>query len=116
VKQITTMGLDLAKQIFQIHGADAEGNVIINRKLRRAEVLRLRSQAYVDAAFTIVSPTEITTTVSVLQRRKYCGKKEIPSLPSERTAPWQGLRATQVSVSSGTNADAPVRKMAWCGI
>src|SRR4030095_14106189 len=34
------MGLDLAKQIFQIHGADAEGNVIINRKLRRAEVLR----------------------------------------------------------------------------
>jgi transposase len=40
VKQITTMGLDLAKQIFQIHGADAEGNVIINRKLRRAEVLR----------------------------------------------------------------------------
>jgi transposase len=32
--------LDLAKQIFQIHGADAEGNVIINRKLRRAEVLR----------------------------------------------------------------------------
>lgn len=40
MKQITTMGLDLAKQIFQIHGADAEGNVIINRKLRRAEVLR----------------------------------------------------------------------------
>lgn len=40
MKQITTMGLDLAKQIFQIHGGDAEGNVIINRKLRRAEVLR----------------------------------------------------------------------------
>ena len=40
MKQITAMGLDLAKQIFQIHGADAEGNVIINRKLRRAEVLR----------------------------------------------------------------------------
>lgn len=40
MKQITTIGLDLAKQIFQIHGAGAEGNVIINRKLRRAEVLR----------------------------------------------------------------------------
>ena len=40
MKQITIIGLDLAKQIFQIHGADAEGNVIINRKLRRAEVLR----------------------------------------------------------------------------
>jgi len=40
VKQITTIGLDLAKQVFQIHGADAEGSPIINRKLRRAEVLR----------------------------------------------------------------------------
>ena len=40
MKQITTIGLDLAKQIFQIHGADAEGTPIINRKLRRAEVLR----------------------------------------------------------------------------
>jgi len=40
VKQITTIGLDLAKQVFQIHGADAEGSPIFNRKLRRAEVLR----------------------------------------------------------------------------
>ncbi|RUV99667.1 IS110 family transposase, partial [Mesorhizobium sp. M1A.F.Ca.IN.022.05.2.1] len=37
---ITTIGLDLAKQVFQIHGADAEGSPIVNRKLRRAEVLR----------------------------------------------------------------------------
>jgi transposase len=40
VKHITTIGLDIAKQVFQIHGADAEGSPIINRKLRRAEVLR----------------------------------------------------------------------------
>ena len=40
MKQITTIGLDLAKQVFQIHGADAEGAPIFNRKLRRAEVLR----------------------------------------------------------------------------
>lgn len=40
MKQITTIGLDLAKQVFQIHGADAEGSPIVNRKLRRAEVLR----------------------------------------------------------------------------
>jgi transposase len=40
VKQITTIGLDLAKQVFQVHGADAEGAPIFNRKLRRAEVLR----------------------------------------------------------------------------
>lgn len=40
MKQITTIGLDLAKHVFQIHGADAEGSPVINRKLRRAEVLR----------------------------------------------------------------------------
>lgn len=40
MKQITTIGLDLAKHVFQIHGADAEGSQVVNRKLRRAEVLR----------------------------------------------------------------------------
>lgn len=40
MKQITTIGLDLAKHVFQIHGADAEGSPVVNRKLRRAQVLR----------------------------------------------------------------------------
>lgn len=38
--QITTIGLDLAKYVFQVHGADADGAPVFNRKLRRAEVLR----------------------------------------------------------------------------
>ena len=37
---ITTIGLDLAKKVFQVHGVDAEGKVIVARKLRRKEVLR----------------------------------------------------------------------------
>ena len=40
MKRITTIGLDLAKQIFQVHGADADGFPVFNRRLRRAEVLR----------------------------------------------------------------------------
>ncbi|MEW4462378.1 IS110 family transposase, partial [Roseibium algicola] len=40
MKDVTTIGLDLAKQVFQVHGADAEGAPLFNRKLRRAEVLR----------------------------------------------------------------------------
>ncbi len=35
-----TIGLDLAKQMFQVHGADANGSAVFNRRLRRAEVLR----------------------------------------------------------------------------
>src|SRR3974377_18205 len=36
---ISTIGLDLAKKVFQVHGVDAEGKVVVARKLRRNEVL-----------------------------------------------------------------------------
>ena len=37
--QVTTIGLDLAKNIFQVHGITDEGDVAFNRPLRRAQVL-----------------------------------------------------------------------------
>ncbi len=37
--EITTIGLDLAKSIFQVHGVDASGIVVVRRALRRAQVL-----------------------------------------------------------------------------
>ncbi|MBO0718329.1 MAG: IS110 family transposase [Rhizobiales bacterium] len=40
MKHVSTIGLDLAKHVFQIHGADAEGSPVFNRQLRRSEVLR----------------------------------------------------------------------------
>jgi len=39
MKTITTIGLDLAKSVFQIHGIDDDGSVLMRRKLRRGEVL-----------------------------------------------------------------------------
>ena len=36
-----TIGLDIAKSIFQVHGVDAHGKLVLQRKLRRGEVLRL---------------------------------------------------------------------------
>ena len=42
--QITTIGLDLAKSVFQVHGVDAGGQVVIKKKLRRAEVLTFFAQ------------------------------------------------------------------------
>jgi transposase len=35
---ITTIGLDLAKSIFQVHGVDANGRVVIRKSLRRAQI------------------------------------------------------------------------------
>ena len=37
--EITTIGLDLAKSVFQVHGVDATGQVIVRRSLRRAQML-----------------------------------------------------------------------------
>ena len=37
--QITTVGLDIAKNLFQVHGADARGRVLLKRKLARGKVL-----------------------------------------------------------------------------
>jgi transposase len=36
---ITTIGLDIAKSVFQIHGVDADGNVVVRRQLKRRYVL-----------------------------------------------------------------------------
>ncbi len=35
MEQIITIGLDLAKHVFQVHGADRDGAVVIRKKLRR---------------------------------------------------------------------------------
>jgi transposase len=35
---IVTVGLDIAKQIFQAHGVDRSGKAVLRKRLRRAEV------------------------------------------------------------------------------
>ena len=39
MQAVTTIGLDIAKSVFQVHGVDAEGKVLIRRKLKRRYVL-----------------------------------------------------------------------------
>ena len=34
------MGLDVAKPVFQVHGVDAHGNIVVRKQLRRKEVLK----------------------------------------------------------------------------
>jgi transposase len=40
MKNITTIGLDLAKRVFQVHGMDHEGRAVLCKKLRRGQVLK----------------------------------------------------------------------------
>ena len=39
MQTITTIGLDIAKSVFQVHGIDAGGQVVIRRQLKRRYVL-----------------------------------------------------------------------------
>src|SRR5260221_13385478 len=50
--QISTIGLDIAKNVFQFHGIDANETVVVRKRLRRSEVL---------AFFTALPPCLIGT-------------------------------------------------------
>ena len=42
--KITTIGLDLAKNVFQLHGVDERGRVVLKKQLKRARVLPFFAQ------------------------------------------------------------------------
>ena len=42
--QASTIGLDIAKWVFQAHGADATGRVVFRKRLVRAKVLEFFSE------------------------------------------------------------------------
>jgi transposase len=39
MSEVTTIGLDLAKHVFQVHGVDASGAVVLRKQLRRGQVM-----------------------------------------------------------------------------
>jgi len=41
--QITTLGVDLAKSVFQLHGIDESGKVVLRKKVRRGALLDVLS-------------------------------------------------------------------------
>ena len=41
---VSTIGVDLAKNVFQVHGVDSLGKVVITRQLRRKQVIDLFSK------------------------------------------------------------------------
>src|SRR5215467_5943318 len=39
VEQVSTIGLDIAKHVFQVHGADGAGHVLFRKRITRAKLL-----------------------------------------------------------------------------
>ena len=44
MSEISMIGLDLAKNVFQVHGIDASGKVVLRRQLRRGAVEKFFAQ------------------------------------------------------------------------
>jgi transposase len=44
MKDVSTIGLDRAKTVFQVHGVDGPGKTVIRRQLRRGQVLPCAEQ------------------------------------------------------------------------
>ena len=48
--QISIIGLDIAKQVFQVHAVDAEGHAVAQVRLRRAQVMARPVEPGIDKA------------------------------------------------------------------
>src|SRR2546427_342288 len=87
MQTVTTIGLDIAKSIFQVHGIDAEGNVIIRRMLHRTRHLFIRQQTAVInairahlAEFGIVAPVGRNGVEELLRVVADPGDKRLPEV------------------------------------
>ena len=56
MQTITTIGLDIAKSVFQVHGVDAAGQVVIRRQLKRRSVLAFFQKPGWHRGLRLVSP------------------------------------------------------------
>lgn len=39
MEEVSTIGIDIAKSVFHVHGVDATGEVVVSKRLRRSQVL-----------------------------------------------------------------------------
>ena len=60
MQAVTTIGLDIAKSVFQVHGVDAAGQVLIRRQLKRRDVLaffqKLPAMSGWDRGLRLIAP------------------------------------------------------------
>jgi hypothetical protein len=91
-ERITTIGLDIAKSVFQVHGVDAAGEVVIRRQLKRRYVL---------AEGGMVSPTSRTCASLTSMRPSITG----PTPESLSPVNWLILGAS-ATLSNQTGHDA----------
>ena len=72
MQAVTTIGLDIAKSVFQIHGVDAQGNVVVRRQLRRRQVLPFLRSCHLAWLASRLAPPHIIGRVSCRRSATPC--------------------------------------------
>ena len=86
MSEVITIGLDLAKHVFQAHGADASGKVVFRKRLK--DVLRYaRSKPIVLTSDTDAACSVVTNTTTLAHQGRRGGVHPITAWPHSRPSP-----------------------------
>jgi transposase len=97
MQAVTTIGLDIAKSVFQVHGVDAAGQVLIRRQLKRRAVLAFFQKLPVclvgiEALVALLVARTPSTRPSALIACDYLKSRRSRRLDPQRCA-WRGVVA-----------------------
>src|SRR5215203_563684 len=131
MNQVSTVGLDLAKYIFQLHGADSAGAVVFRKKLRRGQLLAFlatlppctvameacgsahywgREIAKLGHTVKLIAPAYVKPFVK-RQKNDMADAEAI-----SEAARWPaGPRARAFRLARGWGACSPASRPCWCG-
>jgi len=71
--QCTTLGIDVAKNVFQLHGVDSYGQVTVQKRASRGKLLEFAKLVGVHGTLCAHDPLPFLPTVSYKARRVYEG-------------------------------------------
>src|SRR6185295_17818559 len=91
MQAVTTIGLDIAKSVFQVHGIDAEGKVLIRRQLKRRYVLAHGTQhrPWLTALFQVCHEPPLRRALRWAARAS-AGQGNRPAPRRKRARPYSG--------------------------
>ena len=120
MQAITTIGLDIAKSVFQVHGVDAEGNVVFRRQLKRRYVLAFFQklppclvgiEACASSHHWSRELKALGSTVRLIEWSQTRGRVPLPGLTRPLIRPhwpWSGIRG-----AGDLEATVPFRAQPW---
>ena len=83
MKKITVIGVDLAKNVFQLHGVDAKGRVVLQKKLKREQVVPF----FANLPACLVGMESCATSAYWERKIESCGH-EVHRIPAQFVKPY----------------------------